>query len=444
MIEDGKITYASEQSPLLSWEFSSVTLTALAIAALTTFLSYQTTALIYDLFLGIKPRGVTLIRNVHVLLLSRQSSLIAVLDAVMRRDWITRLRLRLPSGSVVSRDEEKIRPLLSFKLLLLLVAAPLFNILSIAMTLETNETLTFAQAGFGGLALDFNLDFSVVDTEPFVETCRHAKLASTTGVVSVAKFTVCQWFVAWVPQRAEPDQSPKARIVVSVIRETAFSVYVGVNEWLTSTSSRASVETLDGAVVVKPGANLEAQRKLALKGIELVAKECGLSDASEATEIETSKDAGFENRVGFVIPCPNAENPRESAVRVNQAIGPLSTLVNSEGFEVLNASLVHLEENNKFWDAGNEPFITRRTRYVSLPVLAIVTGAMLVLRLFVKMTCNDDVRDGLEKIIKDRLRVGKNQSLIRGGTRKIYYDTARCAGLEPVDVVKTDPIVLID
>lgn len=444
MIEDGRITYAGAQSPLLSAEFSSVTLTAIAIAALTTLLSYQATGLIFDLLLGIKLRGVALIRNVHILLLSRQSSIIAVLDAVLRWDWITRLRLRLPRGSFVSRDEEKIRPLASFKLLILLIVAPLFNILSIAMTLESNETLTFAQAGFGGLVLDFNLDLSVMDTEPFVESCSRAKLASTTSVVSVAKFTVCHWFEEWISENAEPGKSPNAVIDVSVIRETAFTVYVVVNEWWTSTSSRASVETLDGAVVVKPGVNLEAQRKLAMQGIELVAKECGLSDASEAEEMKTYKEGGVERRVAFTIPCPNAKTPLESAVRVNQAIGPLSTLVNSKRFDVLNASVSHLDENNTFFDAGNERFITRRTRYVSLPLLAIATGVMLVLRVLVKIMCNNDVRDGLEKIVKDRLRVGKNQSLIRGGKRKIYYDTAHCAGKERVEVIQTDGIVVRD
>lgn len=435
MIENRLITYATAPSRLLSFEFSSVTLTALVIAALTTLLSYQATALLYDLFLGLKPRHIAKVRNLHVLLLSRQSSLLAVFDSVLRDDRLTRLRFRLPAKSFILRDDQKIAPSVSFKLLFLLLVAPVFNILSIALTLETHETLTFAQAGFGGMALDFNPDLSVIDTAPFTEDCRLAKLADTSGIVAVAQFSLCQWFSAW--QDGLPEDSPYAIVDVSVIRESAFSVYVGVNECRVSTSSRATIETLDGAVVVRPGKNIQAQKRLAVEGMALLAKECGLEDTSTAEELEPYKKEGIERHVAFRILCPGASDPLESAIRVNRVIGKNSTLVNADSFAVINASVTQLDEGNPFYDAGREKFITRRNRFVSLPLLAITTMVLVVVRVIVKALCHDDLRDGLEKLVKDRLGVGKNRSLMREGRRKIFYSSGRCAGKEPFEVVET-------
>lgn len=92
MIQDGFLTHPSANPAFWHWEPSNPLLQAVLVAVLTTILSYQFTALIFDICLSLKPRGNAPLRDIHVLLIAEESSPLAASAALFHSPTLSRWR----------------------------------------------------------------------------------------------------------------------------------------------------------------------------------------------------------------------------------------------------------------------------------------------------------------------------------------------------------------
>lgn len=156
------LTYPPPPSSLQHFEIKSTLATALLVSFLSTVISYQLTALLTDLTLGCKPRRIASTHTFHALLLSRRSSPLALLNALLRRDAFTRLYFRrqfytdleaLSGGKAIRRDESTVKPVAVLLLTSLLVTPPLVNMFVVGVTIESERVVSFREAKFGGFGL---------------------------------------------------------------------------------------------------------------------------------------------------------------------------------------------------------------------------------------------------------------------------------------------------
>lgn len=439
MIRDGELVYEHVPSPLLHWELQNVTINAIAIALLTTVLSYQATSLLYDVCLGLKRKNVQSIRDIHVLLLIRQASVVSVFDAIARKDWFTKFRYRLGRNAFIRREEKRVPIPVVGKLLFLLLAAPVLNILSIALTLETERDVSFADSGFGGMVLGVNRDFEVVTAEPYAQDCGLAKFNIVQGDQPVSKVSVCT--VVSEERVLSLSDSPNARIAIAIIVGTKLVISVSIHDWQFQAATRATLETPDGPFFIESQLGNDSRDAVIEKGLEMIAKECGLPDATLVVPLEQMDHHGLEVRASMEIQCPTAMEPKESARKIIGILGGLTTLVPARRFSIVNQTELYDDSNvavedPPFFQADGEVFLTRRRRILSLPILGIVATLTILLRALTGVFCNNDIKDGLEEVLKNRLGVKSCQSLMRTGTRRVTIDVNRCGLKEPYDVIR--------
>lgn len=195
MISNGTPTYLNRGGgPLLSWRPSSPIMSTLLIALLTTTIAYQGKAIFFDLILGLKRRGSLLIRDLHIFVLSSESSALAVLDALLRNDWLTRRRLRgdVPTDTTIAREHTRIPFFTASKLLFLLLIGPVVNIVAISLTIETERDYSIRDAQLGALTLGVNEDLSSVTLRDDSQYCSQVAIDFAQGEQPLSRFYLCR------------------------------------------------------------------------------------------------------------------------------------------------------------------------------------------------------------------------------------------------------------
>lgn len=196
MIRNNTITHEDLSiSRLEIVDFNSTVFKSVFIAVITTLLSYQLSAAFFDIFLGRRRYLPATAPDIHIQLLSYEPYLLSVLSALLRIDSLDRARLRcnIPGDFELPRVKESIPKRIFCKCLLLLLAAPLFNFISVSFTVERDRTYSFDDAGFGGIALGYNHDSSLVSfRESAVKRCRILSWNSEEPISPVASFWICR------------------------------------------------------------------------------------------------------------------------------------------------------------------------------------------------------------------------------------------------------------
>lgn len=197
MIRDHYITYNPPNAFLSLSDFSPPLLSTILLATLLTLLSYQTTSLLQDILFHSAHRHTLSLHKLHVYLLSRECSPLALLAHTLRSDTLTRLRLRrdIPPTTAIARDKGRVRAVTLALLSAALILAPAVNVASVALGLEWEAVVSFDEAAFGGIRLGLNEDLSVVHSREFVRGCQEMAMRLGRGEMAEARFARCEYDV---------------------------------------------------------------------------------------------------------------------------------------------------------------------------------------------------------------------------------------------------------
>lgn len=162
---------------------------------------------------------------VHIKLLIDEPSPLSISAAVFRRDVLDRLIFRpdVPNGAHLARSPVSISKFVLCKLIILLVAAPLFNLLGILLALDVEDIVTFADADFGEVALGFSRNLSVLETESAGENCRTVKIAVKGDVRRVASILVCHEYTFW-QENGNQASEPGTTITIATEKNGSIAV----------------------------------------------------------------------------------------------------------------------------------------------------------------------------------------------------------------------------
>lgn len=425
------LTYTSEPSPWFSLEFSNVFLNSLAIAVLVTLISFQTTGIIFDTILGFKERSAAPIKSLHTLLLVRQSSPLAVLTNLLRIDPLTRFYYRgdIPSDTRILREQTSIRTTTTIKLLLLLAVAPVINVLSIVLTLEKTNDLTFAEAGVKGIQLGINEDLRITSFTPITSRCSRTEIATKQGDDPLADFMLC----SNVPGvRPNPEETPvRGQVAVFVAQSVVYVIQVQIGTFTMQSSVRATIRSEDQNYVPRTKISNSSAEPFVDLGMSLIAPHCGSTVEQARDEfVRHSLMGQAEVNMTFVrakwIPCASKGDPEAiigGMEDVLQKLVKYITLVNADRLDIVKEGHgVYATESENFFNGSDLPFLSRRTRNSGLLVLVLISGAAVLLRIFTILCWNNDIEEGIDLVVKNTLGMKCCDSLLREGDRSLGYN----------------------
>lgn len=439
MIVEGRLTYRSVDLSWLRWEFQNFAVNDFAVAAVTTILSYQTASLLFDIFLGVKRKNVTKARDIHTLLLLRKASPLAVCNNLLRKDWLTRIYYGrdLPKDTTIARDKHHIKNKVAIRLLFLLLVPPFINIVSVMSTLWSEQKLTFADAGFQGVALGVNKNLSLVETEMMTGFCDKVPIYVARGDKPLVDFSLC----ALRPIISTRNFKFGYGTVGIGVKSSSFVVvWIGLNQRLVYGTKTASMLDDQSLYRLKPDLMPESAAVFVEHGMELVAAACGLPDSSSASELSDDSTNALEQSETWkdvevvkakYIRCPVAGDTEKDALRLLRTMEKFITLVNSEKLDVVSAISVNPDvdpDASIRFDGENHDFLVRRQRNIGFSVLALMTSLFLLLRTTLLRLCNNDVSIGLERVMKERLGFPCCQSMLTRGSHSMSYNNKYQSG----------------
>lgn len=434
MISNGNLTYVFSENQWLFAEFDSAIVNALVIAALSTILSYQATAIVFDLLLGLKEKKLAPINLFQVLLLVRRSSPVSVINSLLRRDWLTGIYFKgyLPERSEISRHNRPIRYSVTARLIILLIAAPLINIIAVVFTFENTLDVTFAQAQFGGVALGISpnnsnsTDAAVTTVRRLTERCQIYPILAQQGDNVQVQFSSC--YSLKPPPKDRDSENTASFVSVKIVnwRDILITFDVGTTAfefrkfaWLDTRSKTAGLQ----ATVAVPDA-----LSLVNTAVDLITPSCDEDPIDpggrETRTDETAASVGHGEVALIAFQCNYTGREvdlRDILVNTGQRI----TLLDAERLLLLRQEKepTDFDELNlpDFDDGTREVLLERRRRTISLTFMAGLAAMSLVLRLLLAVISNNDVHDGIERMIKERVGLKYCQSLLRHGNFRVMY-----------------------
>lgn len=436
MIINDTLTYASAFSSPLSREISAPTLNLFVIAAVTTLLCYQSTALFSDLLLGFKPRRQASVSALHTLLLIRRSSPLAVLVNLFRSDALPRLYYNraIPPDATIARENARISTSVVIRLLLLLLAAPLFSVISVVLTLSSESTLSFSEAGFSPVAAGLSVPGAVsVKGQRTTHECTSVPLETGPGDSPLSEFGIC--FTPMLAHKASLPETEMAGISIQLVTNSSLFLSIHMDKVVAFRKRTLSVHVNDVLYILKPHLTDSTVRRFVDFAMDKIAASCDADRSEEFEFVLNYKNAPeFQHVSARFLPC-HVETPKEAeqlAREVLASVEEFITFVPAEKLMVAEYKYV-LEDGNAvklpYVDGSDLPLVTRRRRYLSLTALAILTSAIIVFRLLLRLVCNNDVGVGMERTVKATLGVRCCDSV--ANEREIVCYSSKCqAGQE--------------
>lgn len=417
MIVNGTLTYTSATPSFFYRELSNTTLNLIAIAAVTTLLSYQAAALISDLLLGFKTRRVASASALQTLLLVRRSSPLSVFANVLRSDRLTRCYYGadIPSGTTIARDHEQVRIGSAMRLFILLLAGPLVAVASVVLTVTKGESMSFSEAGFRGMGFGLsNPDAVQLTGERTSQACATVPLEVGGGDASLADFALCS-----LPMNTQEGFAlGEGGVAVAIASNSSMFLTVNIDKALVSRRKAVSVFTGEFLYFLQPELPSVAVDRFLDYSMERVARACG-TDRKDETDQEISyvNQPTHEHIAARFLPCEvsSFEDSLRLATEILLEIEEYSTFVDAE--KLMVAEYVYTDNLGgvpilPFFDGGKLPLLTRRRRYLALSALSILTVIVMLLRTVVMMVCSNDVGIGLERIVKETLGYNCCDSLL--------------------------------
>lgn len=420
MIRDNLITHGNLTPSFYYWQPFPQPIDDILTAALTTLLSYQATAIFFDILLTRSQRFTTTSSHVQTVLLTDQPSVIPFLAAILRLDRLDRFRLRhlFSSKTSISRSPKRIAPSVLLRLLILLLLAPFFNLLSVILTLEHDQTLTFAQAKFGGGALGFTQ--SPLKPQPYAGPCQRLALKLQIPAIPTVQFTRCNL-------RSVEGQvhSPTTSYIV-VFHEPAqiINIQYAINGYTYISAIYADVRINDDTHRIKSVIDKPMMRQFLTFAIDVLNGYCDPETVTESNLeiIELEPETAL---FGFMA-YPNCTNLRIQQGQSNLVLDQIAssiTLIDSESLQIeqkRESTDNPFSDDPNFLSVDDFIFMKRRRRNVSPAVLAITVACVLMVRLCVGFITRNTVYDAMEAIVTQCAGVPPGASLL-GSEQTLKY-----------------------
>lgn len=368
------------------------------------------------MFLGCKSRQEARIHTFHALLLSRQSSPFAIFNALLRSDLLTRLYFRhclstkagaLPNDRAIPRDKARVKASSVCLLLVLLVTPPIMNMCLVGITVESKRVVSFREAKFGGLALGIVENGSKLRKQQMTEDCgvyeveKHAHDEVTAQVVLCRETHVTKEF-----SRVREFRG-KSQIVLLVVDEVKLLMRVSTRarDWERYYSAYISTRSGEN-LLLKGKVGRQEGRALVKRGMEIIL-ETFKSNFSVEDTLEFHKHTGLDLQGYELIWGRNGadfgaelETEEEGVTTVFAEMDRVVTLVRTKEMIVNSTGK---GRGGATFDAGDREFLRRGTRIAGMGVLALVTAVVIVARAAVGLLVRNDVNDGIERMVKERV-----------------------------------------
>lgn len=396
MIRNGTIIYTASDSP---WEPSEGILSAAAIGLFTTLLSYQSFSVLHTLFLGGRRRHTASPAAMHIHLLLRKCSPLAVLSALTRSDTFTRLYhfKALSPNSSIARDHGRIQPFVVIKLIVLLIAAPLLNMAALVMTLENEKVLTFREAGFGGIALSPVPNSSAIRTHRLTQFCEAPEIDWKGGDFPVMQLSLCDG--PWVSKKYVV---PMGRVSIVQVGEIQFVIEVQIGYTKVMSGRFAVVHTKGVKLDLQAIAPKASVDRIVDIGLEKVVRECAVTRVIflNFSEPVQGKVLGSKS-----IACYDIGDSRRKAVHILRQLKQHFTIVEAEQLNLAQGS-------GQLFDGSDIECLRRRRKNVAFVPLVWLAVGTLLFRLLLAVVWRGNIEEGIERVIKEQLGYSCCSSLL--------------------------------
>lgn len=436
MIEGKDITYPNIDSTFSNYQPPNELLNEFLVAMLTTVLTYQLAAIIFDVLLGFKTPGQATASDISTLILTEDSSLLSIMASLNISRTITRWKFH---GFRSSRNTEchanhrnaRISFAVLVKFFILLVAAPFASTLSVFLTIERDIPLTFADVGFGGIAFGLREDLSTPIVGNTSQTCvtfntRLGRLESP-----LTEFSTC--FLASIVVQIKNDtkrtkggvfrmsHGPAAESRVTRVPQDAVLVEFERPPDLVTVVMHADLRTPQGVYRLKENIDLNYARALFQNGVVELAATCFRPELGQGplNIIETLEDEQSWSFEWEIEDCVYVRSDVAQFLDVHMA---KFTLIDSPEFNILNLSSREAEKGD------DQLFLTRRRSFATFPVLSITTLVAVAIRIIIRIFTNNDVHLGIEVVLKDALRINRCDSMLQNN-RQVDYSAQVYEGL---------------
>lgn len=306
---------------------------------------------------------------------------------------------------------------------------PIVNLFAAEMTVESEEMISFAQAGFG-LHLEFAKNGSVYKKERIAEQCVAFPIESLVFDAGTASVKMCSETIASANNGVGEHVAGIGLLVDSEVR-FAVQVSMGSRWWVRhfrgflTTGSGSRLQSR--SVVRKEEAMLAVER-----GMDNILELCG-NNLSVADSSEYYEGANVQAVENFVIrrkelACwTSVEEEPKNVNSVFKVIEEFVTELHTE--KMMGKARTSNGTEGELSDVSNEEFWRRRTRIVGIKMLTILAGIAVVAQVMAGWDMNNDVNDGNERMVKERigleicgllLEERMSETVVRYNLQRIY------------------------
>lgn len=420
MIVENEITHAGAAPTIRTWQATNPVTHALLTAVLTTILSYQLTGVIFDLCLGLKAAGSVTVRSLFTQLLVDESSPLAVAAALFRSPTLAKwyfhgFREVCPNHIAVRDCRPNRFPAIMPKVLLLLLVAPIANVISVALSLEHVRVVTFKEASFGGVEIGVRpLEKDGLSMQILMPGCiRYNQRLGRTETPS-SQFLLC----SNTEFRVSENQASTIRVTV----DTAGQIKLTISAPGFTVEQSVTMELAVDSFVyrLKSGITEQQAKSILQTGQDSLGTKCGgtVTDVAPDPILELGED---EWSVTQQVRCYNGISEYDAKFGVYEMAERL-TLVETDLLQLL--SLDDLKAGIiRYFDGGSIRYFNRHETYVSFALLAFLAIGVTILRVLVKMLTNSDIHMATETIVKDRLQLPCCDSMLQSKIKVMYRQT---------------------
>lgn len=440
MIIEHTVTHGDFLPSLRTISIQSEALFFIVIAVLTTILSYQLGGILLDMIFGFKPKHEAKVSDLHLMLLSDDLALIPILASIFRVDFLDRLRFRnnFPKDFPINRTTYHTRKRVYVKLLFCLLSAPLGNLTAVILTTEIATRYTFKEGNFGGLAFGFSpsqgpstlVEYNNCNLMKFHSPIRNSR--------SMVEFYRCSELGLAQSSNDNPQLHFKLKTVIdnSVILE-----FVAPTPDFTPVTTVFTLRSFGAVFVngtgyrVKLQMDMDASKALAnavrtelLRGCQHDRRFKPFGEFNSTTNMGTIT-------VESITPCEKLT--KDGYQGALAAFYSHTTLINADELLVLNNeefSTERLKDGQhlgdiQFHGIENLEFLEVRRNIVELGPLILTTSVVLLVRFALCLMTENDVKKGIEWLLKSALEVPPTCSLL-GSNISIPYNFMYVDGMK--------------
>lgn len=426
MIVNGTLTHPFAAQTFWTWESSSPVLHAFTVAILTTILSYQLAAAIFDLCVGLKPAGWVSIRNLYMQLLADEASPLAVAAALLRNPTLARwhfhgFRAECPNVLAVQDARPRQFPSIAPKLLVLLLVAPVANLVAIVLSLERDSVVTFEDAKFGGVTFGVSFDNNTdVREELLMPLCTRYVQDVGRGETALASFLFCTY------THHRIRQSPFSLSMVQAEVDRAGQLWMRVLMQGSKIEQFGSAEMAiqERVYKIRTAVTADDLKSVVGTGQDILKRTCraATTEAVGDAVMTGTREGGMV--VTQQAKCPETGMTAYGALTAVAHMNRRLTLVESEELEVARVEDVEAGAV-RYFDGRGLSYVSRHETFVSVAVLGLMTAAVTAARLVVKMVTNNDVYAAVEIMVKEMAAWPCCDSMLPSSDTVLYSDMCR-------------------